>query len=156
MANYIIEDIINTHNEVVDNNQKIIGKCYTIIKRYTNKQHVSIFKGKLKQIKYNVFPDQPEQMTNYYIFDDYTYYYRNGKELELPAPYHILPLGEPMSCYVPEIPGSHRISAKFYEMKKLDDKIKQEIILSVVKNEFYKKTKLPEDIFEYMIKEFLI
>jgi hypothetical protein len=156
MHNFIINDIINTHNEVIDENKKIIGKFYTVIKTYTNKKYIHIFRGRLKKIKYNVSTTYSNQITNYYIFDDYNYYYKNGHELILPVPYYIVPLDEPFPCYIPEIEGTGLVSTKFYERKKINDSIKQEIILFIVKKDFYNKTKIIEDIFIHKIKKFLI
>jgi hypothetical protein len=152
MFNDIIKDITTSHNEILHENKKIIGKYYTIIKTYPDERYNRVIKARLKDKKYNVQTSRYNQKINYYIFDDHIYYYKDGKQI----PELLAPLNEPFPCYVPEIRGSGLISTKFYEIIKISDKMKQEIILSIIKNEFNRKTGIPEDIFKYVIKMFLL
>lgn len=156
MTDIIINNIIENFKEVIDENKKIIGKYYTIIKKYPDNRFITIFTGRLKEIEIHRSLSRYDQTIKHYSFDDFIYYFKNGKEIKLLNSYYENPFYEKYPCFFPEVIHSGLISSKFYEIQKINDKMKQELILSVIKQEFFKKTGISEDIFNYVIKGFLL
>ena len=97
----------------------VIGNYYTLIKEYNNNKQYA-FRAKLKEIIYNKYIAFNGSVANYYIFDNYIFYYIENKQINLPTSYHIIPKDCPWTRFVPDEKNSRLISLKFFERKTIE------------------------------------
>jgi hypothetical protein len=159
MSDRIKDIIINTYDEIIDDEKIVIGNYYTLIKEY-NPYTQYVFRAKLKKIITNVYKLNDGTVANYYIFDDYVFYYIDNKEINLPAPYHIIPKDSPWTRFVPDKNNSRLISLKFYERKAIEPNFKQQFLsfypFYKLKKVLSKKTSIPEELLQHEIAKYLV
>jgi len=160
-----LEEFKSLLEETLEEEDKIIGKYYFILKNY--KTEIFIFYAKLKNIKKNVGITYKNAIVDKYYFEDYQKIYKihniiNNNEIyyeNIEINSINIPIDTPYTSYRPE--NLHKdilFSTKFYERKKINKYLQEEIILfsfNKIKKKLILKSNIPNDIFNYEIKSFI-
>jgi hypothetical protein len=159
MLQNIKDIVINTYEEILDDEKITIGNYYTLTKEYKNNLQY-IFRANLKEIIYNKYTAFNGSVANYYIFEEYIFFYKNDEPVNLPAPYYVIPKDCPWTRYVPDKKNSALLSLKFFERKSIEPKLKCSLLSAYpfykMKKKLADKTSIPEDILKYKIAKYLV
>uniref|UniRef100_A0A6C0B167 Uncharacterized protein n=1 Tax=viral metagenome TaxID=1070528 RepID=A0A6C0B167_9ZZZZ len=135
-------------------NQKIIGNTYLIRKQYFygNRMQTTVFIAKLIDIKYNKDITHNHSLIHYYYFDYCYEIYNNAMLLSehYKIPYTV--------SYVPDCSHINLFPTQFYKKIPICASLRKEIhtySFKKVKNEFEKKTRIPESLLTCLIEEYL-